>query len=274
MRQERNVEGVPGAEAPVPEVRDPGVRIGPWSARSLIASLLLGRDPPAARPGDLVRWCGLFGVRGATVRVALHRMERRGELHRDRYGYRLAGRLEARRAAQEASLSPRLRRWDGAWRIGVLGGRNREAPVRAEIRRRLRSAGYAALRDGVWVRPDNLAADPPVVTGVACTWWRARPDEDPVALAERLFAVRRWSEEAVALTTRLARITDELGSAPGADLPAAFVTGAAAMAHLHRDPLLPAGLVDDPTAGPDLRDAYRRWQRRFDRAAAAFFRGR
>jgi len=219
-----------------------------------------------------VRWCELFGVRPGTVRVALHRMERRGELQRDGGGYRLTGRLEARRVAQSASLNPRLRRWDGTWRMGVLGGAARGSPTRAELRRRLRGAGYAPLRDGVWVRPDNLEYPPPLPVG--CTWWRAHPDEDPAVLAERLFAVRRWSAEAAAHTARLDRVGDALRSASDAQLAAAFVTGAAAMAHLHRDPLLPAALVDDPAAGPNLRDAYRRWQRRFDRAAAAFFRRR
>jgi phenylacetic acid degradation operon negative regulatory protein len=95
------------------EERNTGER--PLSARSLIASLLLRSDPPRMRAARLVQWCGLFGVSEGTVRVALSRMVDRGELHSAGGTYELAGRVGARRSAQDWSLRPKTLPWRGQW---------------------------------------------------------------------------------------------------------------------------------------------------------------
>lgn len=259
MEQDRNYPGAP-----------PTGLLRPLSARSVMASLLLGRDPPRARPGDLVRWCGVFGIAPGTARVALHRMAARGEIERDRDAWRLAGRLAERRAQQQEALTPRLRAWRGEWRLGVLDPRRREGPGRAELRRALRAARFAPLRDGVWLRPDNLPGPLPPLLADAADWFTVRPGGDPRRLAERCFAAGRWSARAAALTGHLTGVIRQLDGGTG--LPEAFVAGAAAMAHLRADPLLPPELLDDPAAGPALRHAYGEYRREFDRAAAAFFR--
>ena len=59
----------------------------PLSARSVMASLLLGRRPARATGRDLIRWCALFGISAGTARVALHRMTAAGELERGEAGH-------------------------------------------------------------------------------------------------------------------------------------------------------------------------------------------
>src|SRR4051794_33972788 len=110
----------------------------PLSARSVMASLLLGRRSGRAPGRDLVRWCALFGVAPGTARVALHRMTAAGELGRIDGDYVLLGGLAHRRAEQEASLTPRRRAWKGSWRTAIVVADARPAPVRAETRAALR----------------------------------------------------------------------------------------------------------------------------------------
>src|SRR6185503_7197956 len=91
----------------------------PLAARSVMASLLLGRRSARASGRDLVRWCGLFGVAPGTARVALHRMTAAGELARVDGDYVLVGGLARRQAEQDASLTPRRRTWRGGWRTAI-----------------------------------------------------------------------------------------------------------------------------------------------------------
>src|SRR4051795_9043184 len=164
----------------------------PLSARSVMASLLLGRRPPRAAGRDLVRWCGLFGIAPGTARVALHRMTAAGELRRDDGDYVLVGGLARRQQEEEASLTPRRRAWRGTWRVAIVVADARPAPVRSETRAALRRARLAEWREGVWLRPDNVDVD----ESPHCEWLDARPDADPVALAAHLFTPARWSGEA------------------------------------------------------------------------------
>lgn len=241
----------------------------PLSTRSVIASLLLGRRPPAAPGRDLVRWCGLFGIAPGTVRVALHRMTAAGELDRDPRGYALAGPLARRQEEQQASLRPATRRWDGTWRLAIAGGHDaRPAPVRADMRVALRRARMAEWREGVWIRPANID----VVEDPRCAWLDARPEGDPVALAHRLFEPDRWSRTATALIERVGEATAALDHAtPGVIVPA-FLAGAAALRHVRADPQLPAALLPGGWPGVELRHVYADYEHRFHTVARAFFR--
>ena len=95
MQQSRNAAGSP----------DVALLERPLSARSVMASLLLGRTPPAAPVADLVRWCALFGISENAARVALSRMVERGELTVDDSTYALAGRLLERQVEQDSALA-------------------------------------------------------------------------------------------------------------------------------------------------------------------------
>jgi phenylacetic acid degradation operon negative regulatory protein len=239
----------------------------PLTARSIIVSLLLRSRP--MRGARLVQWCEQFGVAEGTTRVALSRMVERGELVADDGVYALAGRVGGRRAAQDWSLQPNLQPWRGVWRTGVVAAAARSAGDRAALRDAMRHLRYAELRDGVWVRPDNLprasAADEWwAIADEQCSWWSATPDDEP----GDLFASDAWATRAASLTARLAEATSGLDDDRLAD---AFVTGAAALAHIRSDPLLPAELVD-PGPGTELRSVYRAYETAFSGAITSWFR--
>jgi phenylacetic acid degradation operon negative regulatory protein len=264
MQQSRNVS----IERPEPLLERP------LSARSVMASLLLGRRPPEAPVGDLVRWSALFGISEGTARVALHRMTAKGELAADGGTYRLAGRLAGRQARQETSLTPPVRSWSGDWRVAVVVATRRDAATRAGLRDAMRRLHFGERREGVWLRPDNLGwAIPDSVLG-QCEWLLARPDDDPVALAERLFHPERWAARARSLTARLAQMADALERGVPELVAEAFVAGAAALRHISGDPLLPNELLPADWPGPGLRSEYTRYQQAFDATARAWFRDR
>jgi len=139
--------------------------------------------------------------------------------------------------------------------------------------RRLR---FAPLREGVWTRPDNLPrASAPVEWWKAvepqCGWWTARPDDAAHDLATDLFGAPAWARRAVTLTTRVERVTAALERGGDRALADGFAAGAAALAHIRNDPLLPRELLDDPAAGDALRSAYRRYELAFSSTLRNWF---
>ncbi len=134
----------------------------------------------------------LFGISDGTTRVALSRMVAAGELEPDGSGYRLAGHLLDRQARQSASRSAASLAWKGAWTMAVVVDGRRSAAERGELREAMRVLHLAEAREGVWLRPDNLARghapEAEAVVTAQCRRFTARPDdEDPVALAGRLW---------------------------------------------------------------------------------------
>ena len=76
----------------------------PLTARSVLASALLGEDPPELPVAHLVHLAGLFGINENRARVALSRMASTGEVTTDGSGrYRLAGHLLDRQGRQSQS---------------------------------------------------------------------------------------------------------------------------------------------------------------------------
>jgi phenylacetic acid degradation operon negative regulatory protein len=135
---------------------------------------------------------------------------------------------------------------------------------------------FAALREGVWTRPDNLPTESAPAeawraANAQCAWWSGRPDDDPVALADALFASGEWARRAIALEVHLAAVTSALAEAPDGALAGAFVAGAASLAHLRADPLLPDELVSDASAGAALRRAYTAYEAEFSQALRGWF---
>ena len=232
----------------------------PMTARSVLASALLGQDPPELPVAHLVHLAGLFGINPNRSRVALSRMVTSGEATTDGSGrYRLAGRLLERRARQEESLAGRTREWQGGWRMAVVTTAGSPAGQRSARRRRLVLARLAEQRDGVWLRPDNLdlrpdpADDPDIVVCAAV------PDAEPAALAAALWDLGGWAEQARGLRALLL----ERPTGGPDDLAPGFALSAAVLRHLQADPLLPAALVPGDWPGPDLRASYSDWDRRY-----------
>lgn len=202
-------------------------------------------------------------------------MAERGELRATDGHYELAGRIGGRRGAQDWSLAPKLPRWDGMWRFGVVHDTARDAAARAALRDAMRHLRHRELREGVWVRPDNLptaaaAQDAWSLAEAQCAWWSGRPGGDPAAIARELFAFDDWARAARAHTKVLARATRDLDRGEAA-LAAAFVAGTAAVAHLRADPLLPGTLVSGAD-GDALRTAYGEYEVTFARALRTWFR--
>jgi phenylacetic acid degradation operon negative regulatory protein len=251
----------------------------PLSPRSLIGSLLLGMRRPRLPAGHLVEWCGLFGVAEGTARVALSRMVDRGELTAADGVYELAGQLRSRQPAQDWSLDPVLEGWDGAWILGVVSPGQRSVAERAALRDAGRRLRLVELREGVWTRPDNLpraagAADAWRSADAQCTWWSARPDAGGVAAAVAQFAPGAWAVRARMLHGHLESATAAVDVNDGVTIADAFVVGAAALAHVRADPLLPAELCERNWPGGDLRAAYREYQAAFSSVVREWFRSR
>ncbi len=130
----------------------------PLTARSVMASALLGMDPPELPVAQLVRLTGLFGISDNRARVALSRMVAAGEATSDGAGhYRLAGHLADRQARQSASRAGVTAEYDGSWWLAVVTTSGSTAEVRGARRRVLAYARLAELREGVWMRPGNVA---------------------------------------------------------------------------------------------------------------------
>lgn len=246
----------------------PQARNSPLTARSVLASALLGADPPDLPVAHLVRLAALFGISENSARVALSRMVTAGEAATRGDGrYRLAGRLLERRTRQESSRAGSTDAWDGTWHLVVVTTAGSAADVRSRRRSALAFARLAELREGTWLRPDNLPVELPGWLRTDVVRFSGRP-EDPRRLAERLWDLAGWAEEARVLLDRLRALdpTEWTDLAPG------FVLSAAVLRHLQHDPLLPLELVPPEWPGVFLRHEYEGWDHRYRQLLSAWGR--
>jgi phenylacetic acid degradation operon negative regulatory protein len=192
-----------------------------------------------------------------------------GEATTDGAGrYRLSGHLLDRQRRQNASRAGHTRRWTGRWQVVVVTTTGSTAEVRNYRRTTLTFARLAELREGVWLRPDNL--DPgnpdtalPSDLGPDVTRLSARP-EDPEVLVGRLWDTAQWAAQA-------RRLADELSARPPrdwTDLAPGFVLSASVLRHFQADPLLPPELLAADWPGSRLRDLYDGWDARYRRVLA------
>lgn len=216
------------------------------TARSVVLSVLLGAHPAWATAGELITLTSDFGIREPTVRVALTRMVGAGDLVRSADGYRLSDRLLARQRRQDDAINPRARHWDGTWTTLVITSVGIDARARAALRNTLQDNRFGELREGVWLRPDNLDVALPADVTDRVRVLHAR-DDDAAGLAGALWDLTGWAD-------RGRRLLDDIAAAP--DIPARFVTAAAIVRHLLTDPVLPAELLPDGWPGDELRTAY------------------
>ena len=216
------------------------------TARSVVLSVLLGAHPAWATAAQLLLLTGDFGIRESTVRVALTRMVGAGDLVRSEDGYRLSDRLLARQRRQDDALNPRRRAWDGTWTLLVITTVGTEARARAALRNRLQDKRFAELREGVWVRPDNVEVDLGADVRERVRVLRAH-DEAPDELAAQLWDLSGWADAGRDMLTAMA-------AAP--DIPGRFTVAAAMVRHLLTDPVLPDELLPEDWPGAALRKAY------------------
>jgi phenylacetic acid degradation operon negative regulatory protein len=217
------------------------------TARSVVLSVLLGAHPAWATAAELIRLTGDFDIRESTVRVALTRMVSAGDLVRSEDGYRLSDRLLARQRRQDDAINPRTGPWGGAWTTLVITTIGTDPRTRAALRNTLQDKRFAELREGVWMRPDNLAVELGEEVAARVRILRAR-DERPDELAGRLWDLPGWAATGHELLA---------GMADAADVPGRFVIAASIVRHLLTDPVLPAALLPADWPGDDLRRGYR-----------------
>jgi phenylacetic acid degradation operon negative regulatory protein len=219
------------------------------TARSVVLSVLLGAHPAWASAAELIRLTSDFGIKETTLRVAFSRMVSAGDLIRSADGYRLSDRLLARQRRQDDAMRPQLRLWRGYWTTLIVTSVGADARTRAALRTALYDKRFGELREGVWMRPDNLdvALDAEVHARVRIVHAR---DDAPVELAGRLWDLSSWAGTGH-------RLLAEMSVA--SDMPGRFVVAAAIVRHLLTDPVLPVELLPADWPGARLRSAYNKF---------------
>jgi phenylacetic acid degradation operon negative regulatory protein len=240
----------------------------PLTARSVLASTLLGTTGLTLPVRALVRAAELFGISENAARVALSRMVAAGELEPTDTRYRLTGRLVERSRAQQAGRHPLDQTWDGTWQVAVITTERRSAPDRTALRSALTRLRLAELREGFWIRPDNLGP-PDRLPGAArtaaeqCSWLAARLADGEltdVKLAERLWDLSGWAARARRLEDAMAGSIVHLQAHESSALRPCFLLAAVVLRQLDADPLLPSPLLPAEWPGPLLRADYDRYE--------------
>jgi phenylacetic acid degradation operon negative regulatory protein len=252
----------------------------PLSARSVLASSLLGADEGRLTVAELVAVASLFGISAGAARTCLWRMVSNGELIGDDGSYALAGRLSERRErVDDASrIDDAARRWDGTWELAVVALERRSASDRLELRKAATALHLAELREGVWFRPDNL--DPqrfPTLRAVLdqqCTHFHGAATDITAAKVRSVFSLGEWAADARVLIEAMdvalnASTRDESAES----FTYEFALSIAVVRHLQLDPLLPVEFTGDHWPGRTLRSTYRRFDHAFKRRVAALSAG-
>jgi len=250
----------------------------PLSARSVLATALLGADQPHLTVGELVAMASLFGISDGAARTCLWRMVSNGELTSEDGTYALAGGLlERRQRVDEASRiddaagSP----WDGTWELAVVSLDRRSAADRLALRKAATALHLAELREGIWIRPDNLDRDRlPTLRAVLdrqCVHFHDAATDIPAETVRSLFSLDDWVADARRFTHAM---RDEIDTeAVGADdFAYQFALSVAVVRHLQLDPLLPAELIPEEWPGHDLRSTYRSFYAVFNQRLNNAFR--
>jgi phenylacetic acid degradation operon negative regulatory protein len=254
------------------------------SARSVLASALLGADRPQLTVAELVVVASLFAISDGAARTCLSRMVSSGELTSDDGTYTLAGHLlERRQRVDDAARiqDSATRDWDGTWELVVVSAERRSAADRLELRRAASALHLAELREGVWVRPDNL--DPQRLPGMRavldrqCVHFHNAATNIAADTVRSLFSLDDWAHDANRLVSAMQA---ELDTPPSqtddtsASFRFQFALSIAVVRLLQLDPLLPASLTPRDWPGNRLRDTYHHFDDAFKQRMNNAFRSR
>lgn len=220
------------------------------SARSVVLSLLLGAHPPELQVSALVDAGEMFDIAEPTLRVALTRMVANGDLERTDRTYRLSSRLLERQRRQDQALQT-AGPWDGSWEMVVVTSVGRSATDRAGLRAELADLRLAELREGVWMRPANLARRLPAWREGLIRTFTSTPEEGSSGLVRRLWDLDGWNRAGLHL------IEDIAAARTAAER---LTVAAAVVRHLRDDPALPAELLPEDWIAQALRSAYAAYQ--------------
>jgi phenylacetic acid degradation operon negative regulatory protein len=219
------------------------------TARSVVLSVLLGAHPACATAAELIRLTADFGIKETTLRVALTRMVSAGDLIRSADGYQLSDRLLARQRRQDEAMRLEVqggRPWHGDWVMLVVTSVGTDARTRAALRNTMYRKRFGELREGVWLRPDNVELELDDDLRARVRVLKAR-DDAPAQLAGRLWDLSGWADTGHRLLAEMAQASD---------IPGRFVVAAAMVRHLLTDPMLPVELLPAQWPGARLRAAY------------------
>jgi len=247
--------------------------------KHLIVNLLLAAKSPVSSQ-ILVGVCELFGITTNNARVTLARLTAEKMLQTSGRGFYQLG-DSAVRLAEEMShwrnIEDRVCPWQGDWigvYIGALGRTDRTG-----LRRRLRVlqlAGFEALEQDLWIRPNNLDGG---VEALRQRLYRLGLESKARIMSlggfsvdEQQQAVLLWNVDA--LVTRYKEETQEmLHWMEGANqleteeaARQSFLMGDRVLRHVAYDPLLPKQMID-----VDLRVKYVETMSRYDRVGNSFF---
>jgi phenylacetic acid degradation operon negative regulatory protein len=250
----------------------------PLSARSVFASALLGSDEARLTVGELVTVASLFGISAGAARTCLWRMVSAGELCADDGNYVLAGRLlERRERVDEAARMDDAGKWDGTWELAIVSLERRSAADRLELRKAAIALHLAELREGVWLRPDNLDSQrlpaSRVVLDQQCIHFHGAATDISPSQLRSLFCLDQWAADARVLIEAMnveLRRNKRADSAEG--LADQFALSIAVVRHLQLDPQLPVELIPARWPGHTLRDTYRRFDDAFKRRMNSAYR--
>jgi phenylacetic acid degradation operon negative regulatory protein len=245
------------------------------SARSVLATALLGADQPHLSVGELVAVASLFGISDGAARTCLWRMVSSGELTSDDGIYTLAGGLlERRQRVDEAARidDQSVLPWDGTWELAIVSLDRRSAADRLALRKAATALHLAELREGVWLRPDNLDRDRlPSLRAVLdqqCVHFHGAETDVPAEDVRSLFSLDDWALDARHLTDDMREAIE----AASEDFTYQFALSVIVVRHLQLDPLLPAELIPKGWPGHDLRSTYRRFDEVFKQRLNNAFR--
>ncbi len=237
----------------------------PLSARSVLATALLGADEPHLTVAELVGMASLFGISDGAARTCLWRMVSGGELTADDGTYALAGPLLERRQRVDEAARTDVGPWDGTWELAIVSLERRSAADRLALRKAAVALHLAELREGLWIRPDNLDRErlptSRAVLESQCVHFHGATTDAPAGLMRSLFDLDVWSRDARRL---VAAMTTELDGEAD-DFRYLFLLSVAAVRHLQLDPMLPDELNPDDWPGHELRNTYRRFDEFFKR---------
>ena len=251
----------------------------PLSARSVLASALLGADQARLTVAELVGLASLFGISAGAARTCLWRMVSNGELTGDGGSYALAGRLlERHHRVDEASRidDAAAVRWDGTWELAIVSLDRRSAADRLELRKAAIALHLAELREGVWIRPDNLDPQrlPPsrVVVDQQCIHFHRAATDITAAKVRSLFSVDEWIGDARGL---IEAMNIELRPSKPNDSTESFryqfALSIEVVRHLQVDPLLPVEILPRHWPGHTLRSTYHRFDDAFKQRMTSTF---
>ncbi|CNH91520.1 phenylacetic acid degradation operon negative regulatory protein [Mycobacterium tuberculosis] len=143
-------------------------------------------------------------------------------------------------------MRPRVKAWRGEWVVLIVTSVGTDARTRAALRTTMHHKRFGELREGVWMRPDNLDLELDHNVSARVRVLSAR-DDAPAELAAQLWDLSGWAATGH-------RLLDEMSTA--ADVPGRFIVAAAMVRHLLIDPMLPAELLPAEWPGAALRAAY------------------